>query len=223
MIALNEVQQIRIGHGMLLQGEMDVSPEIVDPDILGLHFRTGRLLVIEDDIGLNTGLVEDTGWQSEDGMQIRGLEQFLTDDLTGTTFEQHIIRHHDGGSAGGFQNGVDVLDEIQLLVGTGGPEILAVVDQLFILFFAFLVGDGDRRLFAEGRVGQNVVHTVAGIRQQGIAQGDGDIAIDIADVVQIQIHQRHLEGISDQLVAVEGFVLQELLVLTAEGVVVGVG
>ena len=33
----------------------------------------------------------------------------------------------------------------------------------------------------------------------------------------------HFEGVSNQLVAIEGIILQELLVLAAEGVIVGVG
>ena len=41
--------------------------------------------------------------------------------------------------------------------------------------------------------------------------------------MQIQVHQCHLEGVSDQFVSIEGFVLQKLLVLTAEGVVAGIG
>ena len=41
--------------------------------------------------------------------------------------------------------------------------------------------------------------------------------------MQIQIHQRHLEGVSNQLIAIEGIVFQELLLLTAEGIVGGIG
>ena len=51
---------------------MDIGSEIVDPDILGLHLRAGGFLVKEDDIRLDTGLVEDAGWQTENGMQICG-------------------------------------------------------------------------------------------------------------------------------------------------------
>lgn len=61
-----------------------------------------------------------------------------------------------------------MLDEVQQLVGACGPEILAVVDQLFVLFFPLLVGDRDGRLLAKRRVGQNVVYPVAGGGQQGM-------------------------------------------------------
>ena len=223
MVALDKVQQIPIGHGMLLQGEMDIGSKIVEPNFLGLHLRAGGLFVVKEHIGLDTGLIENTGGQAEDGMQIGGLEQLLADDLTGTALKQHIIRNHNGGSTGGFQNGVDMLDEIQLLVGAGCPEVLTVVNQFLVLLFALLVGDGDGGFFAEGRVGQNIVHPIAGVGQQGISQSHRHVAINITDVVQIQVHQCHFEGGSHQLIAVEGFVFQELLVLPAEGVVAGIG
>ena len=34
--------------------------------------------------------------------------------------------------------------------------------------------------------------------------------VPIADVVQVQIHQRHFEGLAHQLVAVEGFIFRGL-------------
>lgn len=58
---------------MLLQGEMDISPVIVDPDIFGLHFRAGGLLVKENNVRLDTGFIEDAGGQTENGMQIGGV------------------------------------------------------------------------------------------------------------------------------------------------------
>lgn len=112
-----------------------------------------------------------------------------------------------------------MLNEIELLVGAGSPEILPVVHQLLVLLFALLVGDGDGGFFAEGRVGQHIVHPVAGVCQQSVPQGDGDVAVNIADVVQVQIHQRHFEGVAYQLVAVEGLVFQKLLFLPGELVV----
>ena len=223
VIAADEVLQVDIGHGVLLQGEVDVGTEIVDPDLPGLHVGAGRLLVVEDDIGLDTGLVEDAGGQPQDGVQVGGLQQLLADDLTGTALEEDIVRHHHSGVAVDLEDGVDVLEEVELLVGAGGPEVLAVVDQLLVLLLALLVGDGDGGFFAEGRIGQHIVHPVAGVGEQGIAQGDGDIAVDVADVVQVQVHQGHLEGGADQLVAVEGLVFQEELLVTGQGEVVGVG
>ena len=45
-----------------------------------------------------------------------------------------------------------MLDEIELLVAAGGPEILTVIYEVFFLLFAFLTGEGEGGFFAEGRV-----------------------------------------------------------------------
>lgn len=156
-------------------------------------------------------------------MQVGGLQQLLADDLTCAALEKHIIRYYNSRSASGFQNGIDVLDEIQLLVGAGGPEVLTVIDKLLVLILALLIGDGNGRLFAEGWIGEHIVHTIAGICQQGVANGNGHFTINIADVVQIQVHQCHLEGIAHQLIAIEGFIFQELLILAGESVISRIG
>ena len=85
---------------------MDIGSEVIDPDFLGLHLRAGGLFVEEDDICLNAGLIEDAGGQPEDGVQIGSLEQLLSDSLACAALEQHIIWHHNSGSAGSLQNAV---------------------------------------------------------------------------------------------------------------------
>ena len=74
VIALNEVLQIHKGHGMLLEGEVHIGPQVVDPDLFGLPLRAGRALVKKDHVGLDAGLVEDTGRQTEDGMEVAGFQ-----------------------------------------------------------------------------------------------------------------------------------------------------
>ena len=54
-------------------------------------------------------------------------QQFAADGFAGTALEQHAAGHDHSGLAGGFQQGTDVLDEIELLVRGGRPEVLAVV------------------------------------------------------------------------------------------------
>ena len=90
-----------------------------------------------------------------------------------------------------------MLDKIQLLVGAGGPEVGPVVDKVFLLLLPLLIGEGDGGLLAKGRVGQHIVHPVAGVGQQCIPQSDGDVSVDVPDVVEIQIHQAQLEGGGD--------------------------
>ena len=82
-------------------------------------------------------------------MEVAGLQQFLSDGFTGSTLKEHIVRHHHCRLTGGFQQGVDVLEEVKLLVGAGGPEVLPVVDQVLFLLLSLLVGEGQGRFFAE--------------------------------------------------------------------------
>jgi hypothetical protein len=84
-----------------------------------------------------------------------------------------------------------MLDEIELLVGGGGPEVLAVVSQFFLLLFALFVGDGHAALFTEGRIGQNIVKSLIPVLlDQGIvALRMAWLAGKVAHVVQEHIHQ----------------------------------
>ena len=94
VVAADKVIQIGIGHGMLLQGEMDIGAEIVNPDIFRPPFRAGRALVEEEHVGLDTGLVEDAGGQAENGVQLGGFQQLLADGLPRAAFKEHVVRHH---------------------------------------------------------------------------------------------------------------------------------
>ena len=150
MVAGDEILQILIGHGILLQREMNVGTEIINPHGLCLRFRTGGTLVKEDDTCLDTCIVENAGGQTENGMEVCGPEQFLADDFTGAAFKQDIIRNDNSGLAGSFQNGVDVLHEIELLVAAGGPGILPIIYEVLFLMFAFLIGKGEGGFLPKG-------------------------------------------------------------------------
>ena len=215
MIAADEILQVCICHGMLLEREMHVGTEIVDPDIMGLHLWAGWSLVKEEYVRFYAWLVENARRQAQDRVQLGGLQELLANDFTGTGFEQHIVRQNHRRPAGCLQDGIDVLNEIELLVGGGYPEILAAVHEILLFLLAFLVGHGDGGLFAERRIGQHIIHAIARICQQRIAQRDRDgRAVDIADIVQIQVHQAQLECAGHQLVSIEGTVLEECLLLT---------
>ena len=100
VVAADEVLQIHIGHGMLLQDEVNVGAEIVNPDILCLPFRAGGALIEEKHVCLDAGLVEDAGGQAENGMQIGGFQKLSADGLPRAAFKKHVVRHHHGGPAG---------------------------------------------------------------------------------------------------------------------------
>lgn len=187
--------------------------------VVGLRVRTGRLFVKEDNICLDTLLVKDTCRQTKNRMQIGSLQQLLADDLTGAALKQNVVRDHNGGLAGCGKDGIDMLNKVELFVGTGRLEILAVVDQILFLLFALLVGHDDGGFLAEGRIGQNIIDTVARVSQQRITLCNRHFSVNVANVVEVQIHQRHLERGAYQLIAVEGFVFQKLLLFSAQDVV----
>jgi hypothetical protein len=56
-----------------------------------------------------------------------------------------------------------VLQEIQLLVLGGCPEVLPLVGHLLLLQLALLSHDGDARLLAEGWIGQDHAEPLARI------------------------------------------------------------
>jgi len=51
-----------------------------------------------------------------------------------------------------------VLEKVELLVGGGGPEVLAAVGLGLAALLGPAVGDGDAALLAEGRIGEHNVH-----------------------------------------------------------------
>ena len=56
-----------------------------------------------------------------------------------------------------LEDGKDVLEEIELLVARGCPEIIAIDDERFLRLLVRLVDDGHAALFAERRIGQHDV------------------------------------------------------------------
>ena len=87
VIAGDEIQQIGVLHRVLLQREVDIGAEIIDPYGLRLRLSAGRTLVEENDVCLYTRLIEDARGQAEDCVQITGSEQLLADDLTRATLK----------------------------------------------------------------------------------------------------------------------------------------
>ena len=109
-----------------------------------------------------------------------------------------------------------MLHKVELLVGAGRPEILTVVHQVLILLFAFLVGEGDGGFFAERRIGEHIVHAVAGVCQQSVAARNRHLAVNVSDIVQIEIHQCGFICRGNDLIAVEGAVFEKLLLLAVK-------
>ena len=120
-------------------------------------------------------------------VEIEIVQQPAADRLAGAALEQHVVGHHDGGSAVLGQHGHDVLQEIELLVRGRHEEILAVVILALGIDLAVVANDPVALLFAERRVGQDHVVRLPAITEQRIARLDRALAA--GDVVQIEVHR----------------------------------
>ena len=115
------------------------------------------------------------------------MQQPATDCLAGAALEQHIVGHHDGGSAVLGQHGHDVLQEIELLVRGRDEEVLAIVILALGVDLPIVADDPVALFFAEGRIGQHHVVRLPAVTEQRISRLDRAVAA--GDVVQIEVHR----------------------------------
>ena len=223
MEAGDKILQIGVRHGMLLQREMDVGAEVVHPHLFRLPLRAGGALVKENHVCLDARLIENPSGQAQDRVQIGSLQELPAHRLASPALEEHVVRYDHRRFAPDVQERVDVLDKIQLLVGAGGPEVGPVVDKVFLLLLPLLIGEGDGGLLSERRIGQHVVHSVAGGGQQRIPQGNGGGSVDVSDVVEVQIHQCGFVGGWYNLTSIKGLIFQKFFLLPIQGVSFRVG
>ena len=80
------------------------------------------------------------------------------------------------------------------------------------------VGEGDGGFFTEGGIGEDVVEPVTGVSEEGIGPGDGDGFVDVADVVEVEVHEAEFEGGGYDLPAVEGVLFEVFFLFAVEGV-----
>jgi len=112
-----------------------------------------------------------------------------------------------------------VLQEVELLVGSGGPEVLTLVGQCGAFDSAVSVGDDGAAFLAEGRIGEHHVVAVARVGGEGIVHGDG--ALFAADTVEVEVHDAEAGHAVDDVGAMEGLVAQEALLVPIQRVVPG--
>ena len=115
-----------------------------------------------------------------------------------------------------------MLDKVELFIRAGRPEILPVIDQILFFLLLFFIGEGDGGFFTERRVRQYIVYTITRVRQQRIPTHDRDFAVQVTDVVQIQIHQTEFKGCDHKFGSIERFVFQEFFLCAVECIVLWV-
>ena len=80
-----------------------------------------------------------------------------------------------------------MLQKVQLLVGGGRPEVLALIGERFFVSLAFVVDDGDTAFLAKGRIGEHYIKAITRIADQAVTHLDRTFLT--ADAVQIKIHR----------------------------------
>ena len=104
-------------------------------------------------------------------MNVGLIEQLAANGFSGTAFEQHVVWQHDGSTAVLFEDGEDVLQEVQLLVAGRCPKVVPIDDQRLAQLIARIVDNRHAALLAERRVGQDDV-VLAVFRGQGVTPAD---------------------------------------------------
>jgi hypothetical protein len=122
-VAGDEGRQVLTAKLALLEREMPVGAEVVHPQPLGpWPLRAGWLLVEEQHVRLDSVRVEDAGRRPQQRVHVELGEQPPPDRLARATLEQDVVRQDDSGAAIDGQDGLDVLNEVELLVARGHPR-----------------------------------------------------------------------------------------------------
>ena len=140
-------------------------------------------------------------------MQLALVQQLSPDGFARTSIEQHVVGQYDSSTAVNLEQRLDVLDEVELLVRCGRPEVVAF-DHIFfcgaLAIGAFNLGAA---LFSERRVGQHDVEALARIGRQGVGNLYWHVLFG-ADAVQQQVHRAHACRGLHQLITGEGRFLE---------------
>ena len=109
------------------------------------------------------------------GVHIAFVEQATTNHLACTALEEHVIGHNDGSTTMLLEDAAHMLDEIELLVAGGGPEVVADDVLGFAPHFALVGDEGDAALLAEGWIGEDHFEVFARVGGEAIGNMDGGI------------------------------------------------
>src|SRR5712692_4495474 len=148
-VARNEIVQVVALEWLRLQREVHVGPEVVDPEASGPRRLARGLPVKEQDVRLYPLRVEDTRRQAQKGVHIALVEELPPYGLARAALEKHVVGDDDGRAAVDLEQRLHVLDEVELLVGGGRPEVVAHHRQRLTLLLTFLVNNQHARLLTE--------------------------------------------------------------------------
>ena len=173
-VAGHEVVEIGSGERVLLEGEVLLGTQVVDPQLLGPGLLGALAAAEEQHVGLHTLGVEDAGGQAQQRVDLPVMQEPAADRLARSSFEEHVVGHHDRRPSAHLEQADYVLYEIELLVAGCGPEIVALVAV--------------RRRPAEGRVGEHHIEALAGAGAQRVVHMDRRVGLGALDAMQQQVH-----------------------------------
>jgi len=108
----NEIVELVGRQRIGFEGDVDIGAEVVDLELLGPGIGAGRLLIEEEDVGLDALGVEDAGGQAQQRVDVARFEELAANGLAGATLEEDVIGDDNGSAAVGRQQAVDVLHEV---------------------------------------------------------------------------------------------------------------
>ena len=111
-----------------------------------------------------------------------------------------------------------MLQEVQLFVGRGGPEVVAFVGDLFLGGPTVFTNYGDTAFLPEGGIGQHHVEVGAGGQGQTVPAVH-QAFVGAADAVQEQVHGAQPGHAFHDVRAAQGLFLQERGLAVIQGVV----
>ncbi len=85
------------------------------------------------------------------------MQEFTAHGLPCPAFKEDIIRHHDAAAAVLHQQGFDMLDKVELLIGGGGPEVLPLDNFRLLGGLAVFADNGGAALLAERGIGFDLI------------------------------------------------------------------
>lgn len=110
--------------------------------------------------------------KAQQRVHVAFVHQLAADGFAGAAFEQRIVGNHHRGAAVRLEQGLDVLNEVELLVAGGGPEVVALDDVLLGGGPAVLADDHRAALLAERRIGQHDFEPLAGVGRQRVSHAN---------------------------------------------------
>src|SRR5205823_9819178 len=101
--------------------------------------------------------VEDARRKPQQRVGLTLMEEFPAHRLARSSLEEDVIWYDDGGPAVNLEQGLHVLNEVELLVRGGRPEVGSVVREGLAVRLALLVDYRDARPLPERRIGEDHV------------------------------------------------------------------